>query len=174
MNTRKSIKLPIIITLLLIIIVVCFFTNIKQSKVTCEKTYKYGEDIVVKEELVTTLDNNKISNIKLRKEIYLSDNYIKDEDLIRNINLSLDRTLEYLGKKVNYRNSENSIIIDIEVKKDEVVLLDNIYFEKYNNDYDIKINSNTKSNSIVVLHVGENYTDATLMKKLKEKGYSCK
>ena len=41
-------------------------------------------------------------------------------------------------------------------------------------DLETKINSNTKSTDIVVLKVGDNYTDGEFMKKLKNNGYSCK
>lgn len=174
MSTRKSMKLPIIITLVLIIIVIYFFINIKQSTVTCEKTDKYGEDIIVKEQVITTLDSKKINSIKVKKTIKLSDEYIKNEELIDNIKESIDRTMSYLGKNINYKIDDNNIIIDIEVNKDELILLDNIYFEKYNNKYEIKINSNTKSSSVIALSIGDNYVDSELMKKLKEKGYSCK
>ncbi len=65
------------------------------------------------------------------------------------------------------------IIIKIEVSKDEIVLLDNIEFFD-NGDLEIKINSNTKSNDIITLQVGDNTTLAEYMKKLKNNGYSCK
>ena len=124
------------------------------------------------EKIVSTLDGKSIKNLVVTKKIILPEKY-GQEKYLKSIEFSLKKTLDYLGKKVKYIIDEEMIIIKIEVSKDEIVLLDNIEFFD-NGDLEIKINSNTKSNDIITLQVGDNTTLAEYMKKLKNNGYSCK
>ena len=64
-------------------------------------------------------------------------------------------------------------IINIKIDDNKLVLLDNISFIE-NDSLEIKVESNTKNSNVVVLSVGDNYTDGELMKRLKNNGYSCK
>ena len=129
-------------------------------------------DIRLSEKIVSTLDGKSIKNLVVTKKIILPEKY-GQEKYLKSIEFSLKKTLDYLGKKVKYIIDEEMIIIKIEVSKDEIVLLDNIEFFD-NGDLEIKINSNTKSNDIITLQVGDNTTLAEYMKKLKNNGYSCK
>ena len=122
---------------------------------------------------MTSLDGKKITGISITKTIKLPEKYTKDDTRLNSIKMSLEKTLDYLGDKVKYSIGEDRIIVTIKVDKNEIVLLDNIEFI-VNDDMEIKINSNTKSNDIVVLKVGDSYTDGELMKKLKNHGYVCK
>lgn len=170
MNTRKSMKLPIIITFIIIAVIVFLFARIKQTEVICEKTYNFDSGIYLKEKVVATLDGKKINQLDVTKIILLPEKYIRDESYMEDIKNNLDRTLSYLGEKVSYGFFDDRIIIEISVNKNEVVLLKNISFD----DKKIVINSNTKSNDVVTLTVGDNYTDGEFMKTLKGFGYSCK
>ena len=58
------------------------------------------------------------------------------------------------------------------VDKNEIVLLNNIDFV-HDGELKILINSNTKSNSLIPLTVGDTYTDGEFMKYFKNNGYSC-
>ena len=49
MNTRNSMTLPIIITIIFIGIIVYLFMNIKQSKIVCEKKTNYDGGFSIKE-----------------------------------------------------------------------------------------------------------------------------
>ena len=170
MATRKSMTLPIVVTLLFILIIVYLFTSIKQTEVVCEKSFAFDSEIRLKEEITSKLDSKKITSMYVTKTIILPDQYADDEHLDK-IKSSLDRTLEYLGDKVKYTIGGNRIIVNIDVHKNEVLLLDNILFD---NNGEIKINSNTKSSEVVTLTIGDNYTDGEFMKRMKKDGYSCK
>ena len=174
MNTRKSMKLPIIITLILIVTIVVLFTSIKQTTVTCNKTKNYNENLKVQDVLIINIDRKKINNIKLTKSIKLFNKLESDNELKKEILSSLHRTLDYLEKDITYNISDKSIDYTIYTKKKEIILLDNLSFENINGKYSIKIDSNTKSKSVFAISVGDNYTDGELMKSLKEKGFSCK
>ena len=173
MSTRKGIRFPIVLTFIIIAIVVYLFATIKQTYVTCDKNRSFDSDIGVSEHVVTSLDGKKITGISITKTIKLPEKYTKDDTRLNSIKMSLEKTLDYLGDKVKYSIGEDRIIVTIKVDKNEIVLLDNIEFI-VNDDMEIKINSNTKSNDIVVLKVGDSYTDGELMKKLKNHGYVCK
>ena len=173
MNTRKSMKLPIIITFLIIAIIVYLFATIKQTKVTCVKNNTYDDNIHLNEEVETIIDGRKIKSIKVTKTIILPEKYTKSDTYLNSIKYALDNTLEYLGDKVNYTIGVDRIVVKIEVDSNETILLDNIDFI-VNNDLQIVIDSNIKSNNSVTLSIGDNYTDGELMKKLKNNGFSCK
>ncbi|MBR3145755.1 MAG: hypothetical protein IKF47_00685 [Bacilli bacterium] len=170
MNSRKSRKLPIIITFIIIAVIVFLFARIKQTEVVCEKTYSFDSGISLKEKIVATLDGKEINKLDVTKTILLPEKYIKDENYIEDIKNNLDRTLSYLGEKVSYSFLDDRIVVEISVNKNEVVLLKNISFD----DKKIVINSNTKSSDVVTLTVGDDYTDGEFMKALKGYGYSCK
>lgn len=170
MSNRKSMKLPVIITFIIIAVIVFLFTRIKQTEVVCEKTYNFDSGISLNEKVVATLDGKEINKLDVTKTIMLPEKYIKDENYVNDIKDSLDRTLSYLGDNVNYSILDDRIIVEISVKTNEIVLLKNIKFE----DKKIVIDSNTKSSEVVTLAVGDDYTDGEFMKTLKGLGYSCK
>ena len=170
MSSRKSVKLPVIITFIIIAVIVYLFARIKQTEVICEKTYNFDSGIYLKEKVVATLDGKEIDKLDVTKTIVLPEKYLKDESYIIGIKNNLDRTLNYLGDKVSYSILDDRIIVEISVNKNEVVLLKNIKFE----DKNIIIDSNTKSSDVVTLTVGDDYTDGEFMKTLKGLGYSCK
>ncbi len=170
MSSRKSMRLPIIITFIIIAVIVYLFARIKQTEVICEKTYNFDSGISLKEKVVATLDGKEIDKLDVTKTILLPEKYTKDESYIIDIKNNLDRTLSYLGDKVSYSILDDRIIVEISVKNNEVVLLKNIKFE----DKNIVIDSNTKSSDVVTLTVGDDYTDGEFMKTLKGYGYSCK
>lgn len=173
MSTRKSMKLPVIITFIIIAIIVFLFTRIKQTEVACEKTYTFESNILLKEEIKTVFDGKKIGSISIKKTIILPEKYTKDDTYLNIIKENLDRTLEYLGESVKYTVGTDRIVVDINVDKNEVVLLHNIDI-KTKDGFDVIINSNTKSSDVITLKVGDSYNDGEFMKKLKIDGYSCK
>jgi len=174
MSTRRSKTLPIIITLIFIVIIIYLFMNLKQSKVSCQKSKTYDGGITVKEVVETTTDSKKINSMKITKTIYFADRYKNNIDSIGEIKNAIEDTLEYLGKKVTYNVMDDRIIIEINVSRDELVLLDNINFVDNGGKIEVIIDTNTKSSSVIALAVGDNYTDGELMKRLKNRGYTCK
>ena len=174
MNTRKSLKLPIIITFIFICIIVYLFMNIKQTKVVCSKNRSFDSNIKLQEVVTATIDNKQISSLTVYKKIILPDKMNHKEQNIKGIKNSLEHSLEYLGKKVTFETTDNSIIAYITVNKDELVLLDNINIVDNNGEIGIDIDVNVKSSNVISLSVGDYYTDGELMKRLRNNGYSCK
>ena len=172
MATRKSMKLPIILTFIFLAIIVYLFTTIKQTEVVCDKTTLYDADVKVIEDVVVTLDGKEITNLNVSKKIVLPDKY-NNESTINGIRFSLEKTLDYLGDRVEYTNTDYGLLVNIKIDDNKLVLLDNISFIE-NDSLEIKVESNTKNSNIVVLSVGDNYTDGELMKRLKNNGYACK
>ena len=174
MSTRRSKTLPIIITLIFIVIIIYLFMNLKQSKVSCQKSKTYDGGITVKEVVESTTDSKKINSMKITKTIYFADRYLNNTESIEEIKNAIANTLDYLGDKVTYNVMDDRIIIEIKVSKNELVLLDNINFVDNGGKIDVIIDTNTKSSSVIALAVGDNYTDGELMKRLKNRGYTCK
>lgn len=172
MSTRKSFRLPIFLTLVFIIIIIYLFSTIKQSQVVCQKSKIMDAGIRINEKVESTLDNKEIKSIVVTKKIVLP-NKFSHEKYLNSIEFSLKKTLDYLKDKVSYIIDKDMIIVKIEVKKDEIVLLDNIEFFD-NGQLEVKINSNTKSSDIIALKVGDNFTVGELMKKFKNYDYVCK
>ena len=174
MNTRKSLKLPIIITFIFICIIVYLFMNIKQTKIVCSKNQSFDSNIKLQEVVTATIDNKQISSLVVYKKITLPEEFSHKEQNIKGIKNSLEHSLDYLGKKVTFETTENSVIAYITVNKDELVLLDNINIIDNNGELGIDIDVNVKSSNVISLSVGDNYTDGELMKRLRNNGYSCK
>ena len=174
MATRKSMKLPIVITFLFICIIVYLFTNIKQTVVVCEKTSSFDGDIRLKESITSNMDGKKITSLNVEKRISVPENYSRREKTLWAIKSSLDFTLEYLGGQSASIVSDNYVVSNIEISNNELILLDNISFVDNNGEFGIQINTNTKSSEVIALKVGDSYTDGELKTHLKNHGYSCK
>ena len=172
MATRKSMTLPVVLTIIIISIMVYLFTIIKQTEVVCDKTTSYDADVKVIENVIATLDGKEITNLNVSKKIILPDKY-NNESTINGIKYSLEKTLSYLENRVEYTSTDYGLLVNIKIDDNKLVLLDNISFFE-NDNLEIKVDSNTKSSNVVVLSVGDNYTDGELMKRLKNSGYSCK
>ena len=172
MNTRKSMTLPIVLSVLIIAIIVYLFANIKQSEISCDKTKTFDGNVRLTERLLVVTDGKEINSMRLTKTIVLPDKYLKDDHYLVGIKNALEKTLDYLGDKVKYTIGNDRIVVTIEVDKNEILLLDNIEFIN-TDDLQIKINSNTKSSEVITLSVGDHYTDGELMTRLKNNGYSC-
>ena len=170
MDSKRNIKWPIIITFIVLIVIVCLFANIEQTEVACEKIRTF-DDIVLKENVITTLEGKRIKGIVVTKTILLPDRYANDTSL-KLIENRLKDTLEYLKDKVSYTISTDRVIVSINVHKDEVLLLNNISFTT-RNGLEIFVNSNTKSSEVITLTIGDSYTDGEFMKYMKNEGYSC-
>lgn len=173
MGTRKSMKLPVILTFIMIIIVIYLFATLQQEKVVCQKTTLFDNNIKLVETVTSTIDSGKISSIHLVKKFVLPDEFLKDESYTNSIKYSLENTLDYLGKNVKYINNTNGLSVVINVSDNELLLLDNIDFTG-TNDLGIVINTNTVSSDAITLSVGDKYTDGELMKKLKNNSYTCR
>lgn len=134
----------------------------------------YDGGVTVKEVVESTTDGKKINSMKITKTIYFADRYENNIDSIEEIKNAIENTLDYLGDKVTYNVMDDRIIIEIKVSKNELVLLGNINFVENGGKIEVIIDTNTKSSSVIALSVGDNYTDGELMKRLKNKGYTCK
>ena len=85
MSTRKSMKLPIIITFIFILIIVYLFMNLKQSKVVCESEKSFDGGFRVKEEIESVTYGKKINTLNVTKTIYMADRYVNNSDSIEEI-----------------------------------------------------------------------------------------
>ena len=173
MSTRKSMKLPIIITFVFIGIIIYLFTNIKQSVIVCEKKTTHTADIQLQERMEANTDGKKITGLLINKKVLLPTNYNKMTQTLKGIENALEYNLGYLGEKVEYTTLQNGVIATINIKNNELVLLDNISFEDNAGDLRIQINPNTKSSDVIALKVGDTITEGELMTRMKNRGYSC-
>lgn len=173
MESRKSMRLPVIITFIIIAIIVYLFATIKQTEVTCVKNNLYDDEVRLNEEVTAVIDGKKIDSLNIVKTIILPDKYTTNDKHLNSIKYALEETLEYLGDKAKVTINGNKVIVNINVKKNEVILLNNISFI-VNDDLEVEIDANTKSSNVVTLSVGDNYTDGEFMKRLKNNGYTCK
>ena len=174
MSTRKSMKLPIIITFLFICIIVYLFMNIKQTVVVCEKVNTYDSDIKLTETVIAHLDGKKITSLEVTKNVTIPEKFNKKDQNLTGIKNSLEYTIAYLGSHASCAVMDNHVIANIDVSNNELVLLDNISFVDNDGEVSIHIDTNTKSSNVIALQVGDNYTDGEFMMYLKNKGYSCK
>ncbi len=170
---KKNILFPLILTILVLVIIIYLIVNLKQPYVECSKVNTDDFGITVKEDLVANLDSNKISKMVLTRTISFPDKYALESNL-EAFKFALEKTYEYLDKdSVKITINDNSIVIKVEVDKNETLILNNIEFFE-NNGLQIKINPNIKSSEVVTLSVKDKYTEGELMTRLKNNGYVCK
>ncbi len=168
----KNRILPIVITLLILVVIVYLFVNIKQPLVECEKTTTTASAISISEKLNTTFSRNKITRMELTKTITLPSTY-RNDYYMSYIKNSLEKAYEYLEDKKEVLITDDSIIVKVDISDDETIILNNIEIIE-NPKFEIKINSNTKSSEVVTLKIKDKYTEGEFMTRLKNDGYVCK
>lgn len=174
MTLRRGRVFPIILTILLIIIIIYLFANIKQPYVVCTKETTNDLGIEINENIQVTLDGNKIQKMDLTKTLIFPEQYLKQEDnYLNSMHYIIENSYEYLpSDTVTIKQESDRIIANIVVDQDETVILNNIEFENID-DLQIKINSNTKAQDVVTLSINDNYTEGEFMTHMKNNGYTC-
>lgn len=171
---KKNMIIPSIVTVLMLVVIIYLFASIKQPYVECSKRTTDSFGIVVNENLVITLSNNKISKMHVTKKIILPDKYLKDDSYLEEIKQALIKSYSYLSSDVvTISRGTNYLLVDINTLKDETIILNNISFIDMGG-LQIKINPNTKSSEVVTLKIKDKYTEGEVMKKMKNSGYVCK
>ena len=174
MTLRRGRVFPIILTILLIIIIIYLFANIKQPYVVCTKETTNDLGIEINENIQVTLDGNKIQKMDLTKTLIFPEQYLKQEDnYLNSMHYIIENSYEYLpSDTVTIKQESDRIIANIVVDQDETVILNNIEFENID-DLQIKINFNTKAQDVVTLSINDNYTEGEFMTHMKNNGYIC-
>ncbi len=172
MTTRGSRLLPIVLGIIILGIIVYLFMTVEQKTVTCSNTYT-SNNIKVYEEVTATIDGNKITHMTVTKKVILPEE-MANETNINSVKNTINNSLAYLGHD-NYTITTgiNKVEVDIDLDNDKTIILNNISFVE-GKDLVMKINPNTKSNDVITLKVGDNYTEGEFMTHLKNNGYSCK
>ena len=168
----KNRFLPIILTLMILVIIVWLFINIKQPLVECEKTTTTDSKVIIEENLAVTFSRDKIAKMELIKTIILPEKY-QNETTLNNIKERLQKAYKYLNNKKTITISDNNLIIKVNVSNDETILLNNLNFYE-DQTLHINIDSNTKSSNVITLKVKDKYTEGEFMTRLKKNGYVCK
>ena len=169
---KSKYVIPTILTIIAIVVIIFFFVNAKQPYVECSRTTK-NEYSQVNEDIVVKLDNNKISGMTLTRKIILNDKYLSEEnlDMIEN---ELKKAYRYIdSSKLSFSRGINYVLVMIDVKDDETLILKNIKVS-YDNDLNIYINPNTKSSEVVTLKMKDKYSEGEFMTMMKQEGYVCK
>lgn len=174
MSSRKSIKLPIIITILIICILVYLFTNIKQTVVVCKKTTSFNSTVYLQETFTSQMDGKKITLLEIKKTVFFDENYQHSDKSLEEYKNIFEEYTEYLGSQSNVFVDNNKVVNYIELKNNQLVLLDNVSFYDDKGYIRMNVDPNTKSNNVIKISVGDNYTDGELMQYFRGKGYSCK
>lgn len=171
---KKNMIIPSIVTVLMLVVIIYLFASIKQPYVECSKRTTDSFGIVVNENLVITLSNNKISKMHVTKKIILPDKYLNDDSYLEEIKQALIKSYSYLSSDVvTISRGTNYLLVDINTLKDETIILNNISFIDMDG-LQIKINPNTKSSEVVTLKIKDKYTEGEVMTKMKNSGYVCK
>ena len=171
---KKNMIIPSIVTVLMLVVIIYLFASIKQPYVECSKRTTDNLGIVVNENLVITLSNNKISKMHVTKKIILPAKYLNDDSYLEEIKQALIKSYSYLSSDVvTVSRGTNYLLVDINTLKDETIILNNISFIDVDG-LQIKINPNTKSSEVVTLKIKDKYTEGEVMTKMKNSGYVCK
>lgn len=174
MKKLKNKFIPTLITVLILVVIIYLFASVKQPYIECSRKIKDNLGMIVDEELVVILDNNKIDKMTLTKRITLADKYLKDNDNIEQIKDQLIDSYNYLpNSNIKIATNTNYVLVSLEVSNNETLILNNITFSD-DNGLKMKINPNTKSSDVLTLKVKDKYTQGELTKHMKNNGYTCK
>ncbi len=173
MVQRRNMLFPIIITVLVILVIIYLIGSVKQPYVSCSRSTTDDLGIKLVENLVTTLDGNKIKKMELTKTIILPKKYLDSDKYLEEIKFALAKAYAYLGDAANIYIESDRIIVDVVVDDDQTIILKNIEF--FDNDgLVVKINPNTKSSDVVTLSISDKYSEGEFMSRMKNNGYMCK
>ena len=173
MVQRRNMIFPIIMTVLIIIIIIYLIGSVKKPYVSCSRSTVDELGIKLVENLVTTLDNNKIKKMELTKTIILPEKYLSSDKYLEEIKFALSKAYAYLGKSAKVYIESNRVIVNVNVEDDQTIILKNIEF--FDQDgLTIKINPNTKSSDVVTLSISDKYSEGEFMSRMKNNGYMCK
>lgn len=174
MAFKKYRIIPSIITIAVLLVIIYLFVTVKQPYIECSKKTTDDLGIIVLEDLVAELGNNKISKMSLTKKIILPDKYLNDDKYLEEIRGKLVDSYAYLDQDVvRVSNGLDYVIVEIEVETDETLILNNISFVD-EDGLKIKINPNTKSSEVITLKIKDKYTEGEAMTRMKKGGYTCK
>ncbi|MDE6292320.1 MAG: hypothetical protein K2L98_01420 [Bacilli bacterium] len=166
----KRIKYGVIgvLVLILIIVLLILFTP-STLKLTREEVLLDG--FKVKEELKVKIGFNEIKNIKLIKEIEVSEYYDQYGTYYDSLEKVLNNAYYYLGNDYNLEREGNKIIVTINTSEDGVVL--NNLTINYNGDDDttLRYDAITDLNTESGIMIGDNTSKVELKDKLSKFGY---
>ena len=99
MVQRRNMLFPIIITVLVILVIIYLIGSVKQPYVSCSRSTTDDLGIKLVENLVTTLDGNKIKKMELTKTIILPKKYLDSDKAVANKNIHSNNYMSFFIKK---------------------------------------------------------------------------
>lgn len=173
MGQRRNMVFPIIMTVLIIVIIIYLIGSVRQPYVSCSRSTVDDLGIKLVEDLVTTLDNNKIKKMELTKTIILPEKYLSSDKYLEEIKFALIKAYDYLGKFAKVYIESDRVIVSVNIEDDQTIILKNIEF--FDEDgLVVKVNPNTKSSDVVTLSISDKYSEGEFMSRMKNNGYMCK
>lgn len=171
MNKKKNIVVPLIVTVLLILSICYLAINAKQPYIECSKKSVDEYGITIEEKMVANLEANRISSMQITKTIKLPEKYYA---YLVDVEEATNRAYSYLDDGVKIVKNTDSIIVNIDIDRNQTVILNNMNSIVNDNNFKIDIDTNTKSSNVVTLSIKDKYTEGELMSRMKNYGYSCK
>ena len=117
MREKKNRVFPIVIVVIMIVIIFYLIATAKQPYVECSKKSTNDLGITISENLTTSLDSNKISEMTLTKTIIFPDNYLTVTVKAKNNETIILNNIEF------YDNDGLQIKINPNTKSSDVVTL---------------------------------------------------
>lgn len=154
---------------LLVVIIIIIAVTPKTLTLTKESVLIEGFNS--RETIVVKLNGNKISKIKLTREISLNDYYDSLGTYYNSLEKVLNNGYSYLEKNYSIKKEKNKVVVNINTKEKGVVL--NNLSIKYNGDddttlrYDIETDLKNESS----INIGDKISKNQLKQKLKKYGY---
>lgn len=172
---RKNAKnLVMLVTCILLFVILIIYIITKPKTLTCTREEVLLEGFKSNENLVVKIKADEIKNIKLTKEINVSDYYDKYGTYYDSLSKVLTSSYDYLGTSYNITKKDHNIIAVVDINKDGIIL--NNLTIKYNgqDDTTLRYDGVTDLNDETTIKINDEYSKDTLKEKLKDLGYSCK
>ncbi len=177
-ENKKRIYILIVLVIVLIAILVLFLNKkdisigSSSNSLKCSRENTLLEGFHNKEEVIIYLKSGKVNQIKLDRNITLSDKYSEEETYLNTLNTSLENAYSEL-KGVKIRKAKKSIQVLLTIKEKGIVL-DNLSIKRNSEveDTSLRFDIINDLNGENVIKIGE--SSRGLREKLSSIGYTCK
>ena len=175
-ENKKRIYILIVLVIVLIAILVLFLNKkdisigSSSNSLKCSRENTLLEGFHNKEEVIIYLKSGKVNQIKLDRNITLSDKYSEEETYLNTLNTSLENAYSEL-KGVKIRKAKKSIQVLLTIKEKGIVL-DNLSIKRNSEVEDLRFDIINDLNGENVIKIGE--SSRGLREKLSSIGYTCK
>lgn len=158
---------------ILVIVLICSIP-FRSKTLKCTREFELIKGFDSSESLIVKINKNKIRDIKLKREIAVSEFYDSYGTYYDSLEDILDQGYNYLEGDYFLQKVDRKMVIDINTSK-KGIILNNLNI-RYNGDDEttLRYDAITDLSDLSAIKVDDEVSKGKLKEKLKDLGYRCK